>query len=229
MIQPASYKTNVGNETALDSSHTYSIKIYTTRGNFVEETYLPPNPQSEVGPFYFSFDKQSFNYTYYYSSSDKGGGVAWEISERTSQYHYKNNLVFIVKFTNHGTKPIEISYLSYIMVVVPYDDYVESEYYFHILNNTSTSQSPVAYEDYSQIVPANPDNPDVGVSQIVKFGGTKPGISTLQRFPPHEASSGYNNERRYLYTVWIGIFWRWSGSSDYYGIYVPFTGIHVVP
>ena len=93
------------------------------------------------------------------------------------------------------------------MVVKPYDSWVEDEFYYHILDPRSNSTTPVAYVDYSQIVPANLENPEEGVTQIVKFGATKPGISTLQDFPVPDATS-YPNERMYVYTVWIGIFWR---------------------
>jgi hypothetical protein len=224
VVPPASYLRNVGQSLPanLDSLHTYEVRIYTNRGNFAEDTYLPRIPQTEVGPFCFSFDKQSFNY----STSNAGGGVAWEIVASSS--YPKHNIIFTLKLTNHGTRAIEISYLSYIMVVQPQDSWVENEYYYHILNNTSTCSSPKAYTDYSQVVPANPNDLEVGVTQIVKFGATKPGVSTLQDFPiPAAAEGSYGNERKYVYTVWIGIFWRWQGSSDYYGIYLPFSGIHV--
>ena len=228
-ISPASYKTNIGQNLSgfkpqpptLSSSSTYEVKINTLRGNSAEWTYIPQASQAKIGPFYFSFDKQSFNYTTY---NPTGSGAAWEIV--CSSTNHKHNTIFWLKFTNHGTRDIEISYLSYIMVVKPYSDYLEDEFYYHILDPRSTSQTPVAYVDYSQIVPANLENPEEGVTQIVKFGATKPGISTLQDFPVPDATS-YPNERMYVYTVWIGIFWRWSGSSDYYGIYLPFTGIHV--
>jgi hypothetical protein len=227
IIQPGFYKINIGqniNSTppiTLNSLHTYEIRIYTKRGNVAEQTYIPTNPETPVGPFYFSFDRESFNYT----TSNAGSGTAWEI--RCSSSYRKRNIIFLVKFTNHGDRSIEISHLSHMMVVKPYSDYVEDEYYFHILNNTSTSTAPVAYEDYSQVVPANPQNKEVGVSQIIMFGATKPSSSTLQEFPIPGVSSSSYNDRKYLYLVWIGIFWRWEGSDEYYGINVPFTGIRV--
>lgn len=227
IIPTGSYEINVGQNVnatptlALNNLHSYDIRVYTKRGNFAKQTYVPTTPNTDVGPFYFSFDKQSFNYT----TSNAGGGPAWEIV--CSSSYPKNNIIFILKFTNHGDRAIEISYLSYMMVVAPLDDYLEDEYYYHILNNTSTSVAPVAYTDYSQVVPANPQNKVVGVTQTVKFGGLKPGSSTLQSFPIPPAASQYASERKFVYTVWIGIFWRWQGTSDYYGIYVPFTGIHV--
>jgi hypothetical protein len=207
--------------------NSYDLKVASERGNIatvVTGTCYATRPGSFIfGSLPFSFESTSFNYT---TTSD---GDYWRSHSRPAweMIGGKANIIFWVKISNHASQSIEISKLSYLMIVRPHSDTTEDEYYFHMVDPASISGSVTAYQDYSQSIPCNSEDPgEGGPPTLVKFGATQPSGTALRSMP--SPVGDYSSERKYLYTSQLVMFWRWSGTTQYYGLVVPFAAIHMV-
>jgi hypothetical protein len=225
-LNPGAIATNIGQnlEQIGDETFIYSASVVSERGNIATGVYLPiPPGQMKFGDLVFSFDYTSFNYT---TTSD---GSYYRDHSRPAYEMIggKAAILFWVKVVNHGSNGIEINKLSYLEIIRPHSDTTEDEFYFFIVDRNSISGNAIAYQDYSQVIPCNPQDPEAGGSPtIIKFGATAPGVNTLQSMP--SPYSGYTSERKYLFTSFIVIYWHWSGTTQYFGLVVPFAAIHVL-
>jgi len=123
-----------------------------------------------------------------------------------------------VKLTNKGVQSISINESTYVMIYQPYSESGEEENYFYIVDNRSTSGNVLPYGT-PQIVPPNMTDPSTGVTQILKFGAVTKGGTTLKTYPI--VREDVDSDRKYLFAGFVGLFYRWTGISQNYGIQLP--------
>jgi len=190
----------------------------------------------------------SHYYRWYYSSSDSypngvrktstNGGSSWsspgtdfafKTYMRGSAYTMSSGadeILFFVKITNYSNKDIEFSKTSVLMVDIrDIDGTAESETYFFLLNSTSTSAQPVAYNpDYNHKVLGN------GGSTILVFGAKQIRGSVLNDDDilcgTGSAKNPLNQEN--LAWVFVVIFWRFSDGSGAAGQTILYNAIHIL-
>jgi hypothetical protein len=224
-LNPGMTARNIGTSLPLlvYSNNTYAVRVVTERGSSAIAVFVPPTSQNKkmVGPLIFSFDYLSFNYTttsdgsYYYTHPRP----AWEMVGG------KTGILLWVKLTNKGVQPISINVSSYVMIYQPYSDTGEEENYFYIVDNRSTSQTVTPFT--TQVIPPNMTNPITGTSQILKFGAITKGGTTLKTFP--RVMEDTDSDRKYLFNGFVGLFYRWTGIPQNYGLQVPLWCQRVYP
>jgi hypothetical protein len=212
----------------------YKIQLITARGSIFEHKFPPPVPPPPeimtvfLGPFHFGFDTESFKFT---SSIHTEPAGAWEMFDNATK------ITFNVKITNYGKESISINGLSYLEVVVhEVEDACspcnsgcyESEIYFYIVGQESSSTYLVAYNKNDPII-VQPDetivlkfasNKAFG-SEFHEPSGSLDGI--LQGYEGHSNPAGTEN----LLWSFIALFWEYQGTGKVYGKTIPFTAVHL--
>jgi hypothetical protein len=214
----------------------YKIQLVTSRGTIIEHLFprpVPPPPEIMtvfLGPFHFSFDPESFNYTSSVQTSPYG---AWEMRDDAE------DITFNIKITNYGDESIEINGLSYLEFIIhevedacsPSESgCFESEVYFYIVDPSSTAETLVAYDPDDPIIVDPEDTTILKFASSQAFGSNfhQPDIGTtgiLQGYDGHNNSPGTEN----LLWSFIALFWKYPGTERVYGKTIPFTAVYLKP
>lgn len=214
---------------SLDPEKDYLIKIVTERGNIVTQTFEPliepgTGGNFNAGPFVLIFSDQSFQYTS--NNNPTVPQSAFEIDNDNTR------IVFSIQVKNQAAENIQISSLSFYLVVVRellgsgVPGSTENERYFHIVGSgsDSTSSGLVAYPDYSQTLQS-------GETAVLKFGASSVGLggSSFLSYPLRNGgSAGHENYDNLLWTFLV-LFWRYEGTSNRFGQTVSYTAIRATP
>jgi 5-hydroxyisourate hydrolase-like protein (transthyretin family) len=171
-----------------------------------------------VGPFVLLFTNQSFQYT---TSSNPSNPTT-----PMSAYQVDNdgtNILFWIQLKNQATKPIQISSLSFFLVEVRdlsaegQPGTSETERYFHIARNTSTSSSLVSYSDYGQTIRSNE-------TSTLKFGASSVGGTSFLGGEPMHADSQDDGWQNLCWTFLV-LFWRYEGEPNTFGHTITYVAI----
>lgn len=212
-----------------DPQKNYVIKIVTERGNIVSKLVEPAiapgtGGDFDAGPFVLIFSDGSFQYTS--DNNEVTPETAFQIDND------RRRMIFHISVKNQAAQSIEISSLSFYMVVVRellgsgLPGSTEDERYFHIVGGASTSASSglVAYSDYSQTI-------ESGETAILKFGATGAGLggNNFLSYPLRNSGSAGHETYDNLLWSFLVIFWRYEGSSNRFGQTVSYTAIRATP
>jgi 5-hydroxyisourate hydrolase-like protein (transthyretin family) len=237
--------------TAASGAYSYAWNVtglsagnYRLRANFTGDSYypacfvqsdsigvqvladaVPPGTGGgiSVGPFVLLFTNQSFQYT---SSSNPTSPTT-----PMSAFQMDNdgtNILFWIQIKNQASKPIQISSLSFFLVEVRdltsagVPGTSETERYFHIASNSSTSSSLQAFTDYSQTIVSNE-------TATLKFGASSVGGSSFLTMnsgePMHiDHDTGDDNWENLCWTF-LAIFWRYEGEPNTFGQTITYVAI----
>ncbi len=214
---------------SLDPNKNYVIKAVTERGNIVSQLVQPaiaPGTGGDfsAGPFVLIFSDDSFQYT------SNNNPTTAEAAFQTD--NDRNRIVYQIKVKNQAGESIQISSLSFFMVVVREllgsgaPGNTEDERYFHIVGNTSdsTSYGLVAYPDYSQTILS-------GETATLKFGASSVGLggNNFLSYPLRNGGSAGHETYDNLLWTFLVIFWRYEGSTNRFGQTIAYTAIRATP
>ena len=215
----------VPNDFAPEEGSRHYLKVVSGRGNLVSSIYPqetevvnPPN-RLIAGPFSVTYDYGGFRYT---SLSHPTTWLpAFEIDEDES------TKVFAIEVENVADQEIDISRLSYFLVIIPNQfGNDEDEKYLFIIGPNSTTSSPQSYGgEWAISLPP-------GGRVTFKFGSVFPHPA-----PGHPAldsgnwdiGTGVPGTGENAGQSFVVFFWRYSSGEGRAGIVIPFAALRLLP
>jgi len=220
------------NEVPTDGSRPFIIYLATERGRTFSTVYPITIPKwggnqgfIDIGPLRFKFDYYSLNYT---TSSKIIPTPAWIISP----YSSGTPIMFFVTVINTATDDDIMlkRYCVFDCIELAQTGASGKVSSFYIVDKDSTwpgastmfpyvdDPSKPGYDPY--VLPRNPDqnNPQGGISNIIKFGAKIWGTAEVQSL-----FSGGGGYAQYEYLVLMGFYYVYKGHD--YGATIPFVAI----
>ena len=210
------------------ASRPYIIYLTTERGRTFSTVYprtILPEPGNvgfiDIGPLRFKFDYYSLNYT---TPSQQSPTPAWIISP----YSSKTAIMFFVTVINIASDD-DITLKKYCVfdcIEMKATGASQKIASFFIVDKSSTWPGGSTMFPYNEANPyilrkiPDPNNPQRGIENIVKFGS-----ATLGKADPQCLYTGGDEE--YLYLVLMGFYYVYKGQN--YGVTIPFVAIQTKP
>jgi len=198
----------------------YIIYLVTERGRTFSTVYprtILPRPGNmgfiDIGPLRFVFDYYSLNYT---TTTQQTPIPGWVIKPYSGQA-----IMFFVKVINVASdSDIKLKRIcNFDCFENIYTGASGKTHPIFIVDKASTwpgGSTMFPYDEVNKpyILPKNPDpnNPQGGISTIIKFGAATPGTATT-----------ISLDENYVYLIFMGFFYVYRGQD--YGITIPFVAI----
>ena len=204
-----------------NKTKSYIIQVITERGTIAD--YVFPNPSREnikggtellfIGPFQFKFAERSFTFT---SREQNVKQPAWEIVDS------EDRITFYIELKNNSEDKIIMnghSYLSLIIPDQPISNFHEVERSFYLVDINSVQDALISY-DSSTPLEIEPDE-----TITIIFASSNPFSSNYNVNNCLRANNEAGTEN--LVTTFLVLFWEYEGTSETFGLTIPFVSIHI--